>query len=150
MLTAKVAASGRAPVDVSHLMSARSDHGFLRARALSQSAVLITASGDVDAASAGALHDGIERHLSGRCQMVLDFSRLDFFGTAGFSVLKSVGERCRHTGIDWVLVPGPEVQRLLRICDPDGTLMTAPNIVSAVAALSRLPHRTPQLRAVGR
>jgi anti-anti-sigma factor len=150
MLTARITASGRAPVDVSHLMSARGDHGFLRARALSDSTILITASGDVDAASAATLHDGIERHLAGRCQMVLDFSHLDFFGTAGFSVLKWVDERCHRTGIDWVLVPGPEVARLLRICDPDGTLTTAPNIVSAVAALSRLPHRTPQLRAVGR
>lgn len=149
MLTAKITASGRTPVDVSRLISARSD-GFLRARALSESTIMITACGDVDAASATTLRDGIERHLGGHCQVVLDLSRLDFFGTAGFSVLKSIDERCARTGIDWVLVPGPEVARLLRICDPDGTLPTASNIVSAVATLSRLPHRTPQLRTVGR
>lgn len=150
MLSARITASERAPVDISPLISARSDHGFLRARVLNESAILITALGDVDAASAATLHEGVERHLSGRCQLVLDLSRLGFFGTAGFPVLTSLHTRCARTGIDWVLVPGPEVQRLLRICDPDGTLPTAPNIVSAVATLSRLPHRTPQLRAVGR
>jgi hypothetical protein len=36
-----------------------------------------------------------------------------------------------------VLVPGSEVERLLRVCDPDGIMPTAPNIVSAVAVLAR-------------
>ena len=150
MLANKLTASGRTAVDVSRLISTRTDHGFLRARELSESTILITAFGEVDAVSAATLHDGIEGHLSGRSQAVLDLSRLDFFGTAGFTVLTQVHQRCGRTGIDWVLVPGPEVQRLLRICDPDGALPTASNIVSAVAALTRLPHRTPRLRTAGR
>ena len=150
MLTARITAPGRTPVDVSHLVSARGDHGFLRARALSESTILISAFGDVDAASAEDLREGIERHLKGHCQVVLDLSRLDFFGTAGFSVLKSVHEHCERAGIDWILVPGLEVQRLLRICDPGGALPTATNIVAAVAALSRLPRRMSLLRVANR
>jgi hypothetical protein len=48
-----------------------------------------------------------------------------------------VHSRCARAGVDWVLVAGPEVDRLLRVCDPDGILPTAPNIVSAVATLAR-------------
>ena len=109
----------------------------VRARELSATTVLVAAFGEIDAASAGGLSERIEDHLTGYRQLVLDLSRLEFFGTAGYSVLHRVHRRCARAGVDWVLVPGPEVQRLLRVCDPDGMLPTAPNIVSAVAALAR-------------
>lgn len=138
------------PPTVLRLTASRSDDGFLRARALSDSTIMITAFGDVDAASAEDLCDGVERHLGRHSQLVLDLSRVGFFGTAGFEVLSRLHARCQRTGVDWVVVPGPEVARLLQICDPNKALLTAPNIVSAVAVLSRLPHRSPQLRAVAR
>ena len=109
----------------------------VRARELSATTVLVAAFGEIDAASAGGLSENIENHLTGYRQLVLDLSRLEFFGTAGYSVLHRVHSRCARTGVDWVLVPGTEVERLLRVCDPDGMLPTAPNIVSAVAALAR-------------
>ncbi|MCB0930935.1 MAG: STAS domain-containing protein [Mycobacterium sp.] len=145
MVTAKTT-----PGAVLRLTSSRSDDGFIRARALSDSTIMITVFGDIDAASAEDLCDGIERHLGRHSQLVLDFSRVGFFGTAGFEVLSRLHARCQRAGVDWVLVPGPEVARLLRICDPNNVLRTAPNIVSAVAVLSRLPHRTSHLRAVAR
>lgn len=109
----------------------------VRARELSATTVLVAAFGEIDAASAGRLSEAVEHHLTGYRQLVLDLSRLEFFGTAGYSVLHRVHSRCARAGVDWVLVPGPEVQRLTRVCDPDGLLPTAPNIVSAVAALAR-------------
>jgi anti-anti-sigma factor len=109
----------------------------VRARELSATTVLVAAFGDIDAASAGDLSERIEDHLPGYRQLVLDLSRLEFFGTAGYSVLHRVHSRCARAGIDWVLVPGSEVERLLRVCDPDGIMPTAPNIVSAVAVLAR-------------
>jgi hypothetical protein len=44
-----------------------------------------------------------------------------------------------------VLVPGPAVTRVLRVCDSDELFTTAGNIVSAVAALARGPHTHLQL-----
>lgn len=110
---------------------------LVRVRELSATTVLIAAFGEIDAASAAGLSERIEDHLGGYRQLVLDLSRLEFFGTAGYSVLHRVHSRCARAGVDWVLVPGPEVQRLLRVCDPDGIMPSAPNIVSAVAALAR-------------
>lgn len=111
------------------------DH--VRIRELTSGTVLVTGLGAVDAASAAALSESIEQHLPGYRQLVLDLSHLEFFGTAGYSVLHRVHSQCARAGVDWVLVPGPEVDRLLRVCDPDGILPTAPNIVSAVATLAR-------------
>jgi anti-anti-sigma factor len=110
---------------------------LVRARKLSATTVLVAAVGEIDAASADNLSEGIERHLTGYRQLVLDLSRLAFFSAAGYSVLNRVHSGCARAGIGWVLVPGPEVARLLRVCDPDGILPTAPNIVSAVATLAR-------------
>lgn len=125
-------------------LPARAD-GPVRARELCPTAILITGAGEVDAATAPGLLDEIERHLHGYHQLVLDLSGVGFFGAAGYAVLRSLDALCSRTATDWVLVAGPEVRRLLRICDPGGELPTAPNIVSAVAALARGPHRPPQL-----
>lgn len=111
------------------------DH--VRVRELSAATLLVTGTGEVDAANAATLSESIEQHLPGYRQLVLDLSRLEFFGTAGYSVLHRVHSQCSRAGVEWVLVPGPEVDRLLRVCDPDGLLPTAPNIVSAVATLAR-------------
>ncbi|HPX37317.1 MAG TPA: STAS domain-containing protein [Mycobacterium sp.] len=122
----------------------------MRARALSVGTVLVTASGEVDAASAADLCDKIEWYAAGYRQLILDLSDVDFFGTAGYSLLHRLHARCVRAAVDWVLVPGSEVQRLLRVCDPDGILPTAANIVSAVASLARTSHRIAQRRNVAR
>jgi len=110
---------------------------LVRVRELSATTVLVAAYGDIDAASATQLSESIELHTDGYRQLVLDLSRLTFFGTAGYSVLHRVHSRCLRAAVEWVLVPGKEVERLLRVCDPDRILPTAPNIVSAVATLAR-------------
>ena len=121
--------------------------GVVRARELSEITILIAAMGMIDATNAKEVWEYIERNATGYRQLVLDFSKADFFGTAGYSLLCQVHSFCARAAVDWVLVAGPEVRRLLRVCDPGEVLPTAANIVSAVAALARSPHRIPQLRA---
>lgn len=137
MLVANPVASPGAPLTISRRSTPAVAPEPVRIRELSATTVLIAAFGEVDAASASGLTEHIEQHLTGYQQLVLDLSRLEFFGTAGFSMLHRVHSRCARTGVDWVLVPGAEVRRLLRVCDPEGLLPTAPNIVSAVAVLAR-------------
>ena len=120
-----------------HSANTAAQHDPVRARELSATTVLVAVFGEVDAASAGAISERIEAHIGGYRQLVLDLSRLEFFGTAGYSVLNRVHSRCARSGIDWALVPGRRVQRLLQVCDPAGLLPAAPNIVAAVAALAR-------------
>ena len=129
------------PVVVSRQDRGRNGRGLFRARELSETTVLIAAVGEIDAANSADLRSYIEDHLGGYQQLVLDLSRLNFFGTDGFSALDTITVRCSRRGIGWVLVPGPEVGRVLRVCDSESALHTATNIVSAVAALARGPHR---------
>lgn len=130
-------ANNAIPLAIKRPASIPREPDFIRVRELSATTVLVAAFGEIDAASASELSERIEEHADGYRQLVLDLSRLEFFGTAGYSVLHRVQSRCARAGVDWVLVPGPEVERLLRVCDPDGILPTAPNIVSAVAAMAR-------------
>lgn len=118
----------------------------VRSRELSSNTVLVSVSASVDASNATDICTKIERRTAGYRQMVLDLSEVEFFGTAGYTLLHRLHFRCNAEGVDWVLVAGPEVQRLLRVCDPDGMLPTAANIVSAVASLARGSQRIAQLR----
>lgn len=118
----------------------------VRSRELSGTCILVSTTGNVDACTAPDLCEKIQRHAAGYRQLVLDLSAVEFFGTAGYSLLHRMHARCAQVGVDWVLVAGPEVQRLLRVCDPDAILPTASNIVSAVAALARITQLRNGLR----
>ena len=113
-----------------------------RVRELCATTVLISAAGEIDACNADEVAGRIESGLAGYRQLVLDLTAVTFCGTAGYAVLSRLDTYCRHAGLDWVLVPGNEVQRLLRICDPGGRIPTAGNIVAAAARLTSKEFRT--------
>lgn len=138
------------PVAVARPERGRNDVGALRARELSDVTVLIRSVGEIDASNSARLLSFVDDHVRGYKQLVLDLSRLTFFGTAGFSALQSINTRCARRSIDWVLVAGTEVARLLRVCDTEGALPVAGNIVSGVATLARGPHRQLQLTPLTR
>lgn len=120
---------------------------WVRVRELGSTTVLMALTGEVDAASAPVVFDRIQALLTRYHQLVLDLSGVAFFGTAGYSLLHRLDAFANRALRDWVLVSGPEVQRLLDVCDPEHAFPVASNIVSAVATLARGPHRTPQLAA---
>jgi anti-anti-sigma factor len=138
-------ATSAARLPVTDLGRDRTDRSQFRTRELSATTVLVTAVGEIDAANSGELLHFVEKLLPNYDQLVLDLSQLGFFATDGYSALHSIDTRCKRRGIDWVTVPGPEVSRVLRVCDPEGLLNTAGNIVSGVAALARGPHTHLQL-----
>lgn len=89
---------------------------------LSESTVLVTVRGEVDATNNRALARYVERHVSESARLVLDLTEIDFFGTAGFAALHNVNVICARYGVSWVLTVGPPLRRLLSICDPDNLL----------------------------
>jgi anti-anti-sigma factor len=96
---------------------------------------IVSAYGDIDATNASTLTDYAPVNAA-RCRgLILDLSGLEFFGTEGFSALHRVSVRCARTGIGWVVVPGAAVSRLLRICDPHGSLPTVHTVGAALANL---------------
>ena len=116
----------------------------LASRRLRLSVAVISAHGHIDASNADTLTQYTLGHLM-RCRgLILDLRDLDFFGTEGFSALHRVSVRCARAGLGWVVVPGAEVWRLLRICDPHGSLPAASTLDSAMAIVQDQPHRRPQ------
>jgi anti-anti-sigma factor len=92
------------------------------------SGTVITVDGELDAANADQLTAYVQ-HSTNRCRrVILDLRGLTFIGTAGFSSLHRINVVCSGARVEWTMVPGPAVSRLLRLCDPDGTLpVTTPS-----------------------
>ena len=89
---------------------------------LSETTVLVTVRGEVDAANSRALARYAELQVAGWPRLVLDLSGIDFFGTAGFATLHHLNVICTQYGASWVIVVGPQLRRFLNICDPDNLL----------------------------
>jgi anti-anti-sigma factor len=110
------------------------------------SATLITVDGELDAANADHLAAYVQ-HSASRCRrVILDLRGLEFIGTAGFSALHRINVVCSGAQVTWAMVPSAAVARLLRICDPDGTLpVTTPSQEPLVPADRVTPARQEDL-----
>jgi anti-anti-sigma factor len=89
---------------------------------LSDTTVLVTVSGEVDATNSRALARYVERQIAGSTRLVLDLTATDFFGTAGFAALHNVNVICAQYAVSWVLDVDSQLRRFLLICDPDKLL----------------------------
>ena len=47
---------------------------------------------------------------------------------------------CSRHAVNWVVLSGTEVDRVLRICDPDGGLPVADSLEDAIATVTRPPR----------
>ncbi len=89
---------------------------------------VITVDGELDASNADQLAAYVQHSVSRCRRVILDLRGLEFIGTAGFSSLHRINVVCSGAQVQWAMVPSPAVSRLLRICDPDGTLpVTTPS-----------------------
>jgi anti-anti-sigma factor len=99
------------------------------------SVAIVSAFGDIDGSNASILTE-YALVSAVRCRgLILDLSDVEFFGTDGFSALHRVAVRCARAEIGWMVVPGAAVSRLLRICDPHGSLPTVNTVGPALANL---------------
>jgi anti-anti-sigma factor len=107
----------------------------LDAHWMKSSVAIVSAHGDIDQTNARTLTEYALAQLA-RCRgLILDLTRLEFFGAAGFSALHRISVSCAGAGLDWALVPGAAVSLLLRICDPDGRLPAVNTVSAALASL---------------
>ncbi|HWF28559.1 MAG TPA: STAS domain-containing protein [Mycobacterium sp.] len=86
------------------------------------SGTVITVDGELDAANADQLAAYVQRSVSRARRLILDLRGLEFIGTAGFSALHRINVVCSAAQVPWAMVTSAAVSRLLRVCDPDGTL----------------------------
>ncbi len=86
------------------------------------SGTVITVDGELDAANADQLAAYVQCSIGRSRRVILDLRGLKFIGTAGFSALHRINVACSAAQAHWAMASSPAVSRLLRICDPDGTL----------------------------
>lgn len=115
----------------------RTGRALLTAQELSSGRVHVGVRGEIDATNRHEFGRFIARHTRVSKQLVLDLSGVDFFGSQGFTALYYVNVQCARRDVDWLIVGGRAVTRILRICDPDGQL---PLVGDIGTALSRLDH----------
>jgi anti-anti-sigma factor len=99
------------------------------------SVAIVSAYGDIDATNASTLTDYALVNAAHCRGLILDLRGLKFIGTEGFSALHRVSVRCARAEIGWMVVSGAAVSRLLRICDPHGSLPTVTTVGAALANL---------------
>ena len=104
-------------------------------RCTMSSVAIVSAYGDIDATNAPILTDYALVNAMGCRGLILDLSSLKFFGTEGFSALHRVSVRCARAEIEWMVVSGAAVSRLLRLCDPHGSLPVVDTVDTALANL---------------
>ena len=110
------------------------------ARPISSSIALHAVEGQIDARNATELSDFVDHNLGSAKRLILDLRGLTFFGTAGFSVLHRINVACSQHDVNLVVLPGDEVNRLLRICDPAGGLPVARSLQGAIHTAIRPPR----------
>ena len=98
----------------------------------------ITVVNNVDALNARELGRFVERHIHLSKQLVLDLRAVDFFGSQAFTALYYTDVYCARGDVDWIIVGGPPVRRLLSICDPEGQLPLVDDLASGLTRLDRL------------
>jgi anti-anti-sigma regulatory factor len=119
-------------------------------RLLRSSIAVISVDGAIDASNSDALAEYTLGHVTGSHGMILDLHSLDFFGTEGFSALHRISVDCARVGTGWAIVPGAAASRVLRICDPQGSLPLADSVVAALGTVAeqfRRPQRLVAARA---
>ena len=124
--------------------SERCGRATFAVRYLSAMRLLITATGDLDAANARALGRFVERHTGVSKQLVLDLSDVEFFGTEGFAALHYISVHCARHDVDWLFIGGRTVRRIVAICDPDAELPLADGLAVALARLNRVERHSVQ------
>jgi anti-anti-sigma factor len=116
-------------------------------RRLKSSVVVVIAHGDIDAFNANTFTVYALRRLT-RCRgLILDLRGVDFFAAEGFSVLLRVSVNCAQLGTDWAILADTAVSRLLRICDPEGSLPISDTLTGALTAFAGQRPQHPRLVA---
>lgn len=103
--------------------------------------LIVTVEGEIDATNNRDLGHYVERELRPTMQLLMDLRAVEFFGAQGFSTLHFIAVCCSRRDVDWVLVGGRDVRRLLGILDPDHVLPLADDFGSACQHIERLDCR---------
>lgn len=102
--------------------------------------VLVTVSGEIDVVTAAQLRDRLAGPVGGRCQVIVDLSRVSFIDAAGAGVLADAAARAAARGGSLQLAAaGRRVRRVLALTGLDRSIPLAATVAEARAVLRADP-----------
>jgi anti-anti-sigma factor len=87
-------------------------------------ATVLRFGGEIDASNAGLVGQTICRFARLNAPLIIDISRLNFLGIAGFRTLVAFNEQIQVTGPSCQVVPGAALRRLTRFVTNHGLPLT--------------------------
>ncbi|MEH3137515.1 MAG: STAS domain-containing protein [Mycolicibacterium neoaurum] len=78
---------------------------------------VVTVTGELDATNTDILLDYALSKVVLCQRMVLDLTDIDFFGCAGYTMLKTLEYRCILADVVLTLLTGAPVRRVLKVCE---------------------------------
>ena len=97
--------------------------------------LVLTATGEVDAANADTFVTALTRFAGGPRPVIIDLRPLGFLGTLGLRGLLGFDDKCSRSSTKWVLLAGPATHRLIGIVCPSRTLHIATSVGEAMREL---------------
>ncbi|WP_085151938.1 STAS domain-containing protein [Mycolicibacterium confluentis] len=94
---------------------------------------MITATGEIDTANARLFADHVMELAHGCSSVLLDLSGVTFLALDGMTALYAIRADLARTAVDWSLMPGPAVSRVLALCDPEGLVPTVDEAPERIA-----------------
>jgi anti-anti-sigma factor len=125
------------------------DCGSARLTAFESSWVTVIAvSGQIDALNAERMNRCLSQFVTGERALILDLSDVDFLSFDGLRALLKLADKCRALGVEWAMVTGQSVRRLLRVGDPQQTLPAVGSMVEVLHRFRTARRRSRQLQAL--
>ena len=88
--------------------------------------VTVDARGEVDASNAKQFSDAVCDAAVGAARVTVDLTDIGFMALDGIAALHAINARMMQAGASWLVLPGDATARVLRLCDPEGLIPTAP------------------------
>lgn len=99
-------------------------------------ATVLTVAGEIDMLTAPVLRQHLDEHFGAQASIVVDLSRVEFFGSNGLAVVFDAQQRARVEGRDFVLVAGTRVvRRPLEVTGLDEVLSVHADLSQALDAV---------------
>lgn len=105
------------------------------ARIHAPSDVILIVDGELDMTNVSDFLDTAVLVAEDRSRVVIDLRGVKFFGTAGVSALRTLGERYAAGDTPWAVVPSRNVDRVMRICDTEAVVPLEATVDAAFASM---------------
>lgn len=97
-----------------------------------QLASIVTVDGAIDEANVDRLGQYAKRFILAEKPFILDLSDVRAFSQQALALLQTVEQTCRATGVEWCLVAGDPVYRMLRTRGSDTAVASADSVPEAL------------------